>query len=130
VSDPGVEPSLIRPGAITYLHIPAGDPAASAAFYREVFGWTVHDPGGRRPSFEVPGGGLSGAFMIDHPPTREPGLLPYIYVEDVAATVQRIRAHGGRIATEPFPEGRLTVAVFQDPAGNALGLWHDTDQDG
>ncbi len=129
MTDPGVDPGLIRPGAITYLHIPAADPVASAAFYHDVFGWTIHDPQGRRPSFEVPGGGLSGAFMVDHPPTPAPGVLPYVYVDDVDGAVQRIRAQGGRILTEPFPEGRLIVAVFHDPGGNAMGLWHDTDQD-
>jgi len=129
MTDPGVDPGLIRPGAITYLHISAPEPAASAAFYREVFGWRIQDPQGRRPSFEVPGGGLSGAFLVDHPPAAEPGLLPYVYVDDVDGAVERIRAHGGRIVTEPFPEGRLVVAVFHDPAGNAVGLWHDTDQD-
>jgi predicted enzyme related to lactoylglutathione lyase len=50
-------------------------------------------------------------------------LRPYVYVEDVPATVERILAHGGAIEKPPFAEGDLTVAVFRDPAGNVLGVW-------
>ena len=53
-------------------------------------------------------------------------MLPYIYVDHVEATVTRILAHGGEIVSGPRPEGRLTVATFRDPAGNTVGLWHDT----
>jgi predicted enzyme related to lactoylglutathione lyase len=44
-------------------------------------------------------------------------------VED---TVDRIRANGGEIVTEPYPEGLLTVGTFRDPAGNVIGIWHGT----
>jgi predicted enzyme related to lactoylglutathione lyase len=56
----------------------------------------------------------------------EPGLLPYIYVDNVEETIARILEHGGEIVTNPFPEGLLTVATFRYPAGNTIGLWHDT----
>ena len=35
------EPSVFRPNGISYLRLPAPDPARSAAFYGEVFGWEV-----------------------------------------------------------------------------------------
>ena len=117
---------LARPGAVTYLHIAAADVRRAAAFYRDVFGWTVDRADSDRPSFRDAGGGLSGAWLGDCTATSRPGLLPYIYVADVEETVAGIVAHGGAIVTDPFPEGRLTVAIFRDPAGNVLGLWHDT----
>ena len=40
--------------------------------------------------------------------------------------MRRILAHGGEIVTDPYPEGQLIVATFRDPAGNVIGLWHDT----
>jgi predicted enzyme related to lactoylglutathione lyase len=125
-SDPGVDRRLIRPGSITYLHLPASDPRRAAAFYREVFGWIIHNPDSDRPSFDDPSGQISGAWLSSHLTTHEPGLLPYIYVDDVDATVKRLITHGGEIVTEPYPEGLLTVATFRDPSGNVLGLWHDT----
>jgi predicted enzyme related to lactoylglutathione lyase len=120
----GADPDLATPGAITYLHIPAADVRQAAAFYGDVFGWQINNPDSDRPSFDTPGGHLSGAWITG--PATEPGLLPYIYVDDVEETVTRIRSHGGETVTSPFPEGLLTVATFRDPAGNVIGLWHDT----
>ncbi len=126
VAGHSVDPGLARPGAITYLHIPATDRREAAAFYRDVFDWNINQPDSDHPSFDDAGRLLSGAWTGDHLAAAEPGLLPYIYVADIEETVARIDAHGGAIVTEPFPEGRLTVATFRDPAGNVLGLWHDT----
>lgn len=122
----GADPGLATPGAITYLHIPAADVRRAAAFYRDVFGWRINNPDSDRPSFDTPNGRLSGAWVSDHPPATEPGLLPYVYVADVEDTLERILAHGGEILTSPFPEGLLTVATFRDPDDNVIGLWHDT----
>jgi predicted enzyme related to lactoylglutathione lyase len=122
----GADPRLATPGAITYLHIPAADVRQAAAFYCDVFGWHIDNPDSDRPSFDTPGGRLSGAWVSDHLVATEPGLLPYIYVDHVEETVARIVAHGGRIVASPFPEGLLTIATFRDPAGNVIGLWHDT----
>jgi uncharacterized protein len=122
----GADTFLATPGAITYLHIPAADVRQAAAFYRDVFGWHINNPDSDRPSFDTPNGRLSGAWISDHLAATEPGLLPYIYVDQVEDTVARILAHGGEIVTSPFPEGLLTVATFRDPAGNVIGLWHHT----
>ena len=121
-----VDPGLATPGAITYLHIPATDVRQAAAFYGNVFGWHINNPDSDRPSFDTPNGRLSGAWVDDHLAATEPGLLPYIYVDQIEETVARILAHDGEIVTNPFPEGLLTVATFRDPAGNVIGLWHDT----
>ncbi len=121
-----VDTRLARPGAVTYLDLPATDVRLAAAFYRDVFGWRINRPDGDRPSFDDASGLLSGAWISDHLPAAEPGLLPYIYVADIEETVSLIVAHGGAILTEPFPEGLLSVATFRDPAGNVIGLWHDT----
>ncbi|MBV9004908.1 MAG: VOC family protein [Solirubrobacterales bacterium] len=124
--DRTVDNRLARPGSITYLHIPAGDVGRAAAFYRDVFGWQVNNPDSDRPSFDDPSGQLSGAWVSDHLAATAPGLLPYIYVDRVEETITRILAEGGEIVTKPFPSGLLTIATFRDPAGNVLGLWHDT----
>ncbi len=122
----GADASLATPGAITYLHIPASDVRQAAAFYGNVFGWNINNPDSDRPSFDTPNGHLSGAWVSDHLAATEPGLLPYIYVDQVEDAVVRILAHGGQIVTSPFPEGLLTVATFRDPTGNVIGLWQDT----
>ena len=120
----GVEKRLMRPGGLSYLHIPAVDVRESAIFYERVFGWTVRGHDTDRPSFDDATGHVSGAWMKTQVVSREPGLLPYIYVEDIDETVVRINEHGGDVVDAPYPEGNLWVAVFRDPAGNVMGLWH------
>jgi predicted enzyme related to lactoylglutathione lyase len=124
-NDPGVEPRLIRPAGISYLHIPADDVRRAAAFYGDVFGWSIQGRDSDRPSFDDGTGHVSGAWMSDQVISREAGLLPYIYVEQIDETVEQIVAHGGEVVGGPYPEGNLSVATFRDPAGNVMGLWHD-----
>jgi len=121
-----VDTRLARPGAVTYLELPATDVRRAAAFYRDVFGWTINGPDSDRPSFDDASGLLGGAWISGHLAAAEPGLLPYIYVSDIEQTVALILTLGGTILTEPYPEGLLTVATFRDLAGNVIGLWHDT----
>jgi hypothetical protein len=117
-----VESRVARVGGISYLRIPAKDPQQSAAFYEAVLGWSV-DYEREEPSFEDGTGHAIGHFMGDLPVAGEAGIRPYVYVEDVAETVEKAVAHGGRIVEEPYPEGDLTVATFRDPAGNVVGVW-------
>ena len=116
-------PSLARPGGVSYLHIPSGDPGASATFYEEVFGWSIRDADADSPAFSDGTGHVIGHFVTDPPVAGESGVRPYIYVEDVSTTAERITANGGEILKQPFAEADLTVAVFTDPAGNVLGVW-------
>jgi predicted enzyme related to lactoylglutathione lyase len=104
------------------MQIPAADAIALGAFYEKVFGWEV----GGRPehvSFRDASGEIIGAFVTSLAPAREPGVLPYIYVQGLDAAVQRIAENGGQVVRDPYPEGELWVATFRDPAGNVIGLW-------
>jgi predicted enzyme related to lactoylglutathione lyase len=115
-------PSVFRPGGVSYLRIPAPDPVAVAAFYREIFGWSLHgDPA--KPSFEDGSGHVIGHFMPDLPVAGEAGFRPYVYVEAIDETLAAALAAGGTPAAEPYPEGDLWVATLRDPAGNVVGIW-------
>src|SRR5205807_9971830 len=116
------EPRVFRLGGISYVRIPAQDPARSAVFYEAVFGWSVR--GDREdPSFEDGTGHVIGHFVPDLPVAGETGVRPYIFVEDVGETLDNVIAHGGEVETAPYPEGDLTVATFRDPSGNGGGPW-------
>jgi predicted enzyme related to lactoylglutathione lyase len=116
------EPTVFRPGGVSYLRIPAPDPTASATFYATVFGWKV-DTDRAIPNFQDGSGHVIGHFMPDLPVAGAAGVRPYVYVEDVRATLDRALANGAEPATAPYPEGDLTVATFRDPAGNEIGVW-------
>lgn len=118
----GVQPTIARPGGVSYLRIPAPAPQRSADFYATVFGWTV-DTDRQVPSFEDGTGHVIGHFMRDLPVAGAGGVRPYVFVEDVHATLDRVTANGGEAATPAYPEGDLMVATFRDPAGNEIGVW-------
>jgi len=116
------EPRVFRVGGISYLRIPAEDPYQSAAFYQSVFGWSLRgDPDD--PSFEDGTGHVIGHFIADLPVAGAAGVRPYLFVERIDETLDKVVAQGGEVVTAPYPEGDLWVATFRDPPGNVLGVW-------
>jgi uncharacterized protein len=114
------EVSVFRPGDVSYLRIAAPDKARSALYYRDVFGWQTDESAGR---FQDATGHVIGHFMADLPVAGEAGVVPYVYVQDVDATLASAERAGGQVTAPPYPEGDLWVAMTRDPAGNAVGVW-------
>ena len=121
------ESRVFRPGGISYLRIPTKDPQASAAFYQHVFGWTV-DASRPDPSFEDGSGHVIGHLVPDAAVSGEAGVRPYVYVESVDDTLQRVSDRGGASVEAPYAEGDLRVATFRDPTGNVIGVWQRTQE--
>jgi predicted enzyme related to lactoylglutathione lyase len=113
-------------GKICYIEIPSRDIGVSAAFYTESFGWKVRTRGDGQRAFDDTTGQVSGAWVVNRPPSREPGMLPYIMVDDIDATVRKVTAAGGRLVTPKTPiNPNDFFATFLDPAGNLLGLYQE-----
>ncbi|MBZ5628844.1 MAG: VOC family protein [Acidobacteriia bacterium] len=74
-------------GKICYIEIPATDIARSADFYKKVFGWNVRQRGDGSTAFDDAVGEVSGSWVLGRPPATRPGLLVYVMVDSVAATV-------------------------------------------
>lgn len=111
-----------------YSEIPAHDASTSAAFYEKVFGWNIRHRDSARPSFDDATGSVSGAWVTGRPAAREPGLLPYVWVNDVGATLSLITAQGGEVIADPHPDhpgGTSKIATFRDPGGNVIGLYQE-----
>jgi predicted enzyme related to lactoylglutathione lyase len=114
---------VFRPNGVSYLHIPAPDPAQAVAFYREVFAWSIRDDEDDSPAFEDGSGHVIGHFIRELPVVGDGGHIPYVYVEAVDDTLDKVTTNGGTIIRSPFPEGDLLVATIHDPVGNLLGVW-------
>ena len=113
---------VFRQGGLSYVHIPTTNPSASAAFYSGVFGWRMQgDPD--RPSFEDGGGQVIGHLMPGEAVAPDAGIVPYVYVERLEETVDRVATYGGAVVKPIYPEGDVRVALFRDPAGNLVGAW-------
>ncbi len=111
-------------GKICYIQIPATDIERSADFYHRVFGWSIrHREHGT--AFDDGVGAVSGEWVVDRPPALEPGLLIYIMVDSVAATVDAILANGGEIVQPIGGDAPEITARFRDPGGNVLGIYQE-----
>ena len=121
-ADPGVEATVARPGGVSYLGLPAKDPAESAEFYHAVFGWEIRGEPGNL-SFSDGSGHVIGHWRTDLPAAGEAGVRPYIYVTSLDEVLRAAAGHGAEVVIPPYPEGSLTIAAFRDPGGNVIGVW-------
>jgi len=116
-------------GKICYLEIPAIDIDTSASFYKEVFGWKTRTRGDGAVAFDDGVGEVSGTWVLGRKPSTEVGLLISIMVDSVAATVEAVVAHGGKIVQPIGGDAPEITARFTDPAGNVLGLYQEPAQE-
>ena len=110
-------------GKICYVEIPATDIARSAEFYKSPFGWNIRQRGDGHTAFDDTTGQVSGTWVLKRPPASNPGLLVYIMVDSVAATLDAIVANGGEIVQPIGADAPEITARFRDPAGNVIGLY-------
>jgi uncharacterized protein len=116
-------PPTFSNGKICYLEIPATDLRRSVDFYQAVFGWSIRRRGDGTTAFDDGPGEVSGTWVIGRPPSREPGLLIYVMVDSVAATIEAVVAHGGELVQPIGADAPEITARFRDPAGNIIGLY-------
>jgi predicted enzyme related to lactoylglutathione lyase len=130
---------------VTHFEIPADDKGESANFYEVMFGWKITN---------VPvsmGGGTSdyttATTTATDPKTMmptEPGSINGALVDRkqhmqapvITVTVDSIEEHLGKVkdAHGKVLEGKKDIenmgsyAYVQDPAGNVVGLWEETEK--
>jgi predicted enzyme related to lactoylglutathione lyase len=111
-----------------YLEIPAVDVQQSARFYEKVFGWNIRNRDTGRPSFDDATGNVSGAWVTGRAAASEAGLLAYVWVDSLEATLAQAIAQGAGVVEQPHPDapgGTSWIAIFRDPAGNLIGLYQE-----
>jgi len=116
-------PPTLANGKICYIEIPATDLACSADFYRQVFGWQTRQRGDGHIAFDDSTGEVSGTWVLGRPPASAPGLLVYVMVDSVAATLQAVVSNSGEIVQPIDPYAPEITARFRDRAGNVTGLY-------
>ena len=122
-NDTGVDARLTRHGGLSYLEIPAVDAQKSASFFESVLGWSIRQRETCSPRFDDATGHLIGRWETGGVISREPGLMPYFYVDCIDEALARVVPHGGEVVKGPDLEGDTRVATVRDPAGNVIGLW-------
>jgi uncharacterized protein len=118
-------PPTLANGKICYIEIPATDIARSSDFYKQVFGWNIRNRGDGATAFDDTTGQVSGAWVLGRPPAAKPGLMLYVMVDSVAATLDAVVAAGGEIVQPLGADAPAITARFRDPAGNVIGLYQE-----
>ena len=108
---------------IVHIEFASSDFARTAAFYGELFGWqTQQNAAASYMKFDGaagPSGGWVRADMV-----QSPGPIPYLVVEDLQGTLDKVEKAGGRIIARRMSfAGGGEVGLVADPDGNVLGLW-------
>jgi uncharacterized protein len=110
-------------GKICYVEIPAVDIRQSVNFYTKVFGWQTRQRGDGSTAFDDGAGEVSGTWVVGRPASTKPGLLVYIMVDSVAATVDAALAHGADLVQPIGADAPEITARVRDPGGNVIGLY-------
>jgi uncharacterized protein len=121
-------PPTLSNGKICYIEIPAIDIPCSADFYAKVFGWQIRTRGDGHLAFDDSVGQVSGTWVVGRPPSPHPGLLIYIMVDSVAATMDAVKTYGGEIVQPIGGDAPEITARLKDPAGNVIGLYQERNR--
>ena len=121
-------PPTIGNGKICYLEIPALDVQRSAEFYRAVFGWKIRKRADGATAFDDGVGEVSGSWVLGRPPLSQPGVMIYIMVDNVEATIRAVIANGCEIVQPIGADAPEITARFRDPGGNIFGLYQEPNR--
>jgi len=109
---------------VTQWQMLAKDPERAAAFYTNLFGWTVNsdNPLGYRAIDTGSANGIQGGIWPS-PGDGHNFVQLFIEVDSVAGYVERVEELGGRTIIPPqtLPEGAV-MAIMHDPLGIPFGL--------
>lgn len=116
--------SLVNaPGAMTWNDLITPDPAESARFYGELFGWTTKEIEGGEGYRVIFNGERSNGGMMPARESMPPSWMPYLGHEDVDMLLKEVGGIGLQVFFGPMqlPSGR--IAVVGDPQGAVFALW-------
>jgi predicted enzyme related to lactoylglutathione lyase len=94
-------------------------------FYADAFGWKINADNPMNYGLVDTGAGIGIGGGIGQPMPGGPSYATfYIAVDDLARALEKIESLGGKTVMPPMdvPDGSVSIAMFNDPAGNLIGL--------
>jgi predicted enzyme related to lactoylglutathione lyase len=114
------------PGALAWNDLITPDPAGSARFYGDLFGWTTDEVPGDSGYRVIKNGERSNGGMMPLDPrmgATPPNWIPYFGHEDVDRLLGEIAGLGGQVLNGPMRLPQGSIAVLSDPQGAAFAVW-------
>jgi predicted enzyme related to lactoylglutathione lyase len=110
---------------ICHIELPSKDFHKARKFYGDVFSWQFEEMKEMNYlAFKAPEG-VNGGFTDTLEPAQKPGIVFYIEVDDIEATIKKAEKAGGKCyvgKTRISPEIGY-FAMLADLEGNQIGLW-------
>jgi predicted enzyme related to lactoylglutathione lyase len=107
-----------------HIELHTQDPEKAKKFYTGLFDWTLEDYPDMSYTIIKVGEGTGGGMMKSPIPDALPQWVPYILVDDVAASTEKAKSLGATIlegVTEIPDMGWFSMLL--DPTGAAFALW-------
>ncbi|HEX2087307.1 MAG TPA: VOC family protein [Solirubrobacteraceae bacterium] len=111
------------PTPIVHLELHTADLPAARDVYAELCGWRADQVETRHGSYLALalGSGLGGGIV--ECPARRPLWLPYVEVDDLAATLRRARRCGAAVLLDGTEGPHGWRSVVATPAGGEIAFW-------
>jgi hypothetical protein len=114
-------------GAPCWMDLLSSDADKSVAFYTQLFGWTCQDSppefGGYR-YFEKDGKAVGGCMNNETEWNAPDGWSIYLRSDDVRATAEAAKLHGGAVVMEPMDVAENgSFVILRDTGGAAISAW-------
>lgn len=122
-------------GRVVHFEVPYDNADRARSFYGDVFGWQI------QPIPELRYDIVSTGPVTDQGMPSEPGYVGggltergelvsrpviTIQVDDIDATLEKVRSGGGSAVGDKIPVADMGVAAyFNDSEGNLMGLWQN-----
>jgi uncharacterized protein len=110
------------PHPVVHFEIRSKDPDATREFFGSLFGWTY--PEGGMPGYTYVETGIDGAIPGGISPLQGGTEMVtfFVGVSDVAATLEKAEAAGGRIVQPATAVPGVTFGLLADPNGQVIGV--------
>jgi uncharacterized protein len=113
-----------KPGKFVWNELVTTSVPAAKKFYAGLLGWKTQ-PFGKGVDYTLfkKGGDMVGGMMKCPKPGLPAHWIPYVFVDDVDATVKKASKLHGKVVVPPYDVPTVgRIAVLVDPQGAALGI--------
>ena len=113
-----------------WIEIRVRDLEKAKKFYGSLFDWKISGDENKDWAYwlidtgEKPGGGI-----WRFPEGKPLGVLIYILVDSIDATLEKVIKLGGKVVAPKSKEGENAMATIADPDGNLFGLYEYSKND-
>lgn len=112
-------------GALVWNELASPDLEAPAAFYRDLFGWTVAPfEASPEPYLSIKNGDANnGGIRELSPPSVPPHWLVYFGTDDIDDALAKVEELGGKKMAGPIDIQMAKIGIVQDPQGAVFALY-------